>query len=173
MHLASLLSVYFWKNFACLMHLRRSCLFIKRSSPHHDRGGSRPLLAAAATRKRKGAGRQRRTNLLRQNLTDPISVQLRFDQHLSLPLLTGRGYLYPKKLGKQPVSTQSKSGNLDAIGQVKLIQASRFGAAHCVAAQGDRDWVARQARHRFSPSRKQPSWDWVARQARHRFSPSR
>ena len=78
----------------------------------------RPRWLKTATRsgsnlEEKRSGPPAAPDLLRRNLTDPIYAQFRLGQHLSLPLLTGRGYLYPKKFGnrlrdregKQPVST--------------------------------------------------------------------
>ena len=61
----------------------------------------------------KRSGPPAAPDLLRRNLIDPIYVQLGLGQQLSLPLLAGRGYLYPKKFGnrllaregEQPVST--------------------------------------------------------------------
>ena len=94
--LASLLSLYYKKITAPRLRWLK---------PTAIRSGS--------NQEEKRSGPPAAPDLLRRNLTDPISAQLRFDQHLFLPLLTGRGYLYPKKFGnrlrdregKQPVST--------------------------------------------------------------------
>ena len=91
--------LYFRKDAGSLMHWRRSCsaffdaVFI-RSSARPDCAGSRPLFAAAATTKRKGR--------VRQSL--PIFpcltlAQFNFGRPHFLPLLTGRGYLYPRSSG--------------------------------------------------------------------------
>ena len=98
------------------MHWRRSCsaffdaVFI-RSSARPNCAGSRPLLAAAATTKRKGRVRRSLPIFLYLTL-----AQFTLGRLHSLPLLTGRGYFYPKKFGnrlraregKQPVSTICK-----------------------------------------------------------------
>ena len=85
--------LYFKKDAGSLMHWRRSCsafldtVFI-RSSARPDCAGSRPLLAAAATTKRKRM--VRRTLPIFPCLT---LAQFKFGRPHSLPLLTGSGYL--------------------------------------------------------------------------------
>ena len=106
--------LYFRKYTGSLMRWRRSssaffdAVFI-RSSARPDCAGSTPLLAAATTTKRKG--RVRRTLPIFLCLT---LAQFNLGRLHSLPLLTGRSYLYPKRFGnrlharegKQPVSTE-------------------------------------------------------------------
>ena len=107
--------LYFKKDTGSLVHWRHSCsaffdaVFI-RSSARPDCAGSRPLLAAAATAKRKGRVRRAPPIFLCLTL-----AQFTLGRLHSLPLPTGRGFFYPKKFGnrlraregKQPVSTIS------------------------------------------------------------------
>ena len=73
----------------------------------------KPTAARSGSKEEKRSGLLAAPDLHRRNLTDPIYSQFRLGQHLSLPLPTGRGNLYPEKFGnrlraregKQPVST--------------------------------------------------------------------
>ena len=100
--------LYFKKDTGSLVHRRRSCsaffdaVFI-RSSARPDCAGSRPLLAAAATAKRKGRVRRSLSIFLCLAL-----AQFTLGRFHSLPLLTGRGYLYPKNFGNR---LRARKGN--------------------------------------------------------------
>ena len=101
--------LYFRKDAGSLMHWRRSCsaffdaVFI-RSSARPDCAGSRPLFAAAATTKRKGRVRRSLPIFLCLTL-----AQFTLGRLHSLPLLTGRGYFYPKKFGNRLCAREGNS----------------------------------------------------------------